>query len=87
MYHVEVRELIQAKQAIRKAGYKQIGVCVICSTLDFRIVLHEIMSFYDSPLQRTFIILRIIDIAFCAWPLRVAPSEERSIFADGIDLI
>lgn len=87
MYHIKLGELIQSKEAIGKAGYKQIRFSMISSALDFCIVLQKIISLCDPPPQRVFSILTGIDIVARVWPLRVAPSEERTILADCVDLI
>ena len=65
MYHVEIRELVQSKQAIGKAGYKEVKFSVVCSALDLGLVLHKIMSLYDSPLQRAFVVFLSIEVAVC----------------------
>lgn len=60
---------------------------MICSTLDVCIFLHKIISLYDSPLQRTFnVFFASVDVTICEWSLRVAPSKERTILADCVNL-
>ncbi len=86
MYHIEIRELIQSKQAIGKPGHKYIGFGVICSTSDFCIALHEIISLCDSPPRRAIIIFASVDVAVCVWPMQVIPSEERAILAGCVNL-
>ena len=44
------------------------------------------MSFHDSPLQNAFIVFTCVDLAGRVWSLQVAPSKERTVLADCVDL-
>ena len=86
MYHVEIRELIQSKQAVGKAGHKQVSFSMIYSTFDFCVALHKIMPLCDSPPQRAIIIFASVDVPVCVLFVQVMPSKERAILADCVNL-
>ena len=86
MNHDEVRQIVQAKNTIRESNDQKIRRSMVSSAIDFRVILHKVMSFHYAPTCGIAGGWFFELIVRSTGSRGIRPPEQGSIFAHRVDL-